>query len=98
MLLDEPLSALDSQTRLSIGNDIFKIIKNEGKTAIMVTHDLAEALSTSDRIVVLSKRPGTVKKNYEIDFNGINDPYERRKDKKFTKYQDEIWRDLDVNI
>lgn len=64
----------------------------------MVTHDLGEALSTSDRIVVLTKRPGTVKKNYEVDFNGVNDPKERRKDKKFSKYQDEIWRDLDVNI
>ncbi len=98
LLLDEPLSALDSQTRLSIGNDIFQIIKNEGKTAIMVTHDLGEALSTSDRIVVLTKRPGTVKKNYEVDFNGVNDPKERRKDKMFSKYQAEIWRDLDVNI
>lgn len=98
LLLDEPLSALDSQSRLSIGNDIFKIIKNEGKTAIMVTHDLGEALSTSDKIILLTKHPGTVKKIYEIDFHGNNDPYERRKTREFSTYHDEIWRDLDVNM
>ena len=64
----------------------------------MVTHDLAEAISTSDRIIVLSKSPGTVKKIYTIDFDGNNDSYERRKEKKFSIYQDEIWRNLDVNL
>lgn len=96
LLLDEPLSALDSQSRLSIGNDIFHIIKEEGKTAIMVTHDISEALNISDRIILLSKRPGTVKKIYNINFNN-NDFYSRKLDDNYNKLLDEIWRDLDVN-
>ena len=63
------MSALDYQSRLAISDDIYKIIKKEGKTAIMVTHDIAEAISMSDRIIVLSKRPATVKKVYEIKPN-----------------------------
>lgn len=96
LLLDEPLSALDSQSRLSIGNDIFNIIKEEGKTAIMVTHDISEALSTSNRIIVLSKRPGTIKNIYELNLG--ENYYSRRMNPLFSKYQDEIWRDLDVNL
>ena len=66
LLLDEAFSALDYQTRLTLSDDIYKIIKQEGKTAIMVTHDLAEAISMSDRVIVLSKRPGTIKNIYKI--------------------------------
>ena len=62
LLLDEPFSALDYQTRLSVGDDIGKIIKKEGKTAILVTHDISEAVSMADRVIVLSKLPATVKK------------------------------------
>lgn len=97
LLLDEPLSALDSQSRLSIGNDIFNIIKEEGKSVIMVTHDLEEALSMSDRIILLSKRPGKIKKIYKFDFDNINSPMERRKSDNFFKYHDEIWKELDIN-
>lgn len=96
LLLDEPLSALDSQSRLSIGKDIFNIIKNEGKTAIMVTHDLNEALNVSDRIILLTKRPGKIKKIYEIPFRNI-DFSNRKLDKEYNTLLDEIWRDLDVN-
>lgn len=96
LLLDEPLSALDSQSRLSIGEDIFNIIKKEGKTAIMVTHDLSEALSISDRIILLTKRPGTVKNIYDVDFKNL-DFHSRKLNINFNKLQDEIWRDLDVN-
>ena len=66
LLLDEPMSALDYQSRLAISDDIYRIIKNEGKTAIMVTHDIAEAISMSDKIVVLTKRPAKVKNIYDI--------------------------------
>ena len=66
LLLDEPLSALDYQTRLSIGDDIYKIIKEENKTVIMVTHDIAEAISMSDKVIVLSNRPATIKSIYDI--------------------------------
>lgn len=92
------MSALDYQSRLAISDDIYKIIKKEGKTAIMVTHDIAEAISMSDRIVVLSKRPAKVKQIYEINLTNKSTPIENRKCKEFSKYYDMIWRDLDVHI
>ena len=98
LLLDEAMSALDYQSRLAISDDIYKIIKQEGKTAIMVTHDIAEAISMSDRIVVLSKRPAIVKKIYNINLTDKKTPIHNRKYKAFSKYYDEIWRDLDVHI
>ena len=98
LLLDEAMSALDYQSRLAISDDIYKIIKQEGKTAIMVTHDIAEAISMSDRIVVLSKRPAIVKKIYNINLTDKKTPIHNRKCKEFSKYYDEIWRDLDVHI
>ena len=98
LLLDEPFSALDYQTRLALSDDVYKIIKNEGKTVIMVTHDLAEAISLSDRIVVLTKRPAEVKKIYEININNKSTPINNRKAPEFNTYYDMIWRDLDVHI
>lgn len=98
LLLDEAMSALDYQSRLAIGDDIYKIIKKEGKTAIMVTHDIAEAISMSDRIIVLSKRPSTVKKIYKIELTNKSTPINNRKCKEFSSYYDAIWRDLDVHI
>lgn len=98
LLLDEPMSALDYQSRLAISDDIYKIIKNEGKTAIMVTHDIAEAISMSDRVIVLSKRPATVKKIYDINLSNKSTPINNRKAKEFSEYYDKIWRDLDVHI
>lgn len=98
LLLDEPMSALDSQSRLAIGEDIYNIIKKECKTAIMVTHDLSEALSMSDKVIVLSKRPGVVKKVYDIQLDGKSTPIKNRSSKNFSKYYEMIWRDLDVHI
>ena len=98
LLLDEPMSALDYQSRLAISDDIYKIIKQEGKTAIMVTHDIAEAISMSDRVIVLSKRPATVKKIYDIELSTKSTPINNRKAKEFSRYYDKIWRDLDVHI
>lgn len=92
------MSALDYQSRLAISDDIYKIIKNEGKTAIMVTHDIAEAISMSDKIVVLTKRPAKVKKIYDIKLSNKSTPINNRKCKEFSKYYDTIWRDLDVHI
>ena len=66
LLLDEPFSALDYQTRLMVNDDVYKIIKNENKTAILVTHDISEAIAMSDRIAVLSKRPSTIKSEHKI--------------------------------
>lgn len=98
LLLDEPYSALDYQTRLALSDDVYHIIRKEKKTAIMVTHDLGEAISMSDRIIVLSKRPATIKKIYEIVIPNAKTPSERRKTKEFSIYYDQIWRDLDVHI
>lgn len=94
LLLDEAFSSLDYQTRLNIGNDIYEIIKEEKKTAIMVTHDIAEAISMSDRIIVLSKRPSIVKKVYDVVLDKKTSPINNRQDKNFSKYFNLIWRDL----
>lgn len=98
LLLDEATSALDYQSSLAISNDIYKIIKGEGKTAIMVTHDIGLAASISDRVVVLTKRPAKVKNIYQIKYDNKSTPIENRKSKEFSKYYDLIWRDLDVHI
>lgn len=94
LLLDEPFSALDYQTRLAVQNDIHSIIKSEHKTAILVTHDISEAISMSDRIIVLTKRPGTVKEIIQLDFNPELTPLERRNDTKFNSYFKQLWEAL----
>ena len=98
ILLDEPYSALDYQTRLALSNDMYNIIKNEKKTAILITHNISEAVSMADRVIVLTKRPCKVKKEYIIELEKKINPIENRKDKKFQYYYDLIWRDLDVHI
>lgn len=96
LLLDEPFSALDYIARLKLSDDIYNIIKKEGKTVILVTHDILEAISLSDRVVVLSKRPATIKNIYDIKLNNKSIPSNNRKDKNFYDYYDKIWSDLDV--
>ena len=98
ILLDEPFSALDYQTRLALSNDMYKIIKNEKKTVILITHDIGEAISMADRVIVLTKRPCHVKKIYKIELDNKTNPINNRKDNKFNYYYDLIWRDLDVHI
>lgn len=98
LFLDEPFSALDYQTRLAVSNDVYKIIKNENKTVIMITHDIAEAISLADRIVILSKRPGTIKKIYEINLTNKSTPINNRNTKEFPIYYSKIWQDLDINV
>jgi NitT/TauT family transport system ATP-binding protein len=98
LLLDEATSALDYQTTLAISDDIYKIIKNEGKTAIMVTHDIGLAISMSDKIIVLSKRPSKIKNIYDIKLEKKSTPIINRNDKLFSSYYEKIWRDLDVHI
>lgn len=95
LLLDEPFSALDYQSRLSVSEDVYNIIKKEKKTVIMITHDIAEAISLSDKIIVLSKRPSMVKKIYDIEMENKSTPINNRKCKEFSDYYDKIWRDLD---
>ena len=98
LLLDEPFSALDYQTRLALSDDVYNIIKKEGKTAIMISHDIGESVSMADRIVVLTKRPCVIKNIYDIYFEDKSTPIENRKKKEFATYYDKIWRDLDVHI
>lgn len=95
LLLDEPFSALDYQSRLSVSEDVYNIIKKEKKTVIMITHDIAEAISLSDKIIVLSKRPSIVKKIYDIKMENKSTPINNRTCKEFSDYYDKIWRDLD---
>lgn len=97
LILDEPFSKLDYQSRLKVSDDVYKIIKSEAKTAIMVTHDLSEAISVSDRVIVLSKRPSIVKNIYTIKREENLTPIENRKDKNFAYYYDAIWKDLIEN-
>ena len=94
LILDEPFSKLDYQSRLSVSDDVYKIISKERKTAIMVTHDLAEAISMSDKVIVLSCRPASVKNIYNVKRTEKLSPVENRKDKNFSYYYDLIWKDL----
>jgi NitT/TauT family transport system ATP-binding protein len=94
LLLDEPFSALDYQTKITVSNDVFRIIKEEKLTTILVTHDISEAISISDEIIVLSRRPASIKKIHYINFDEKLNPIERRKTPEFTKYFEEIWSEL----
>lgn len=99
LLLDEPFSALDYQTRLNVGDDIGQIIKKEGKTAILVTHDLSEAISLADRVIILSKRPATIKQTIPLVFKLENDtPLNRRNAPEFKTYFNLIWKELNDNV
>ncbi len=99
LLLDEPFSALDYQTRLVVADDIWKIIKKEQKTAILVTHDLSEAVSMADRILVLSSRPGQLMRDVPIIFENLEaaSPMTRRNAKEFKSYFNLIWKELNMH-
>ena len=95
LLLDEAFSALDYQTRLMVTEDVYKILKAENITALMVTHDISEAISMSDRVIVLSHRPATVRKIYTVDFEMENrTPLNCRENPKFSKYFNLMWKEL----
>ena len=95
LLLDEPFSALDYQTRLEVCDDISFIIKKERKTAILVTHDLSEAIATGDKVIILSKRPGTVKKIVPVNLSVENrTPFSSRNAPEFKSYFNLIWKEL----
>lgn len=99
LLLDEPFSALDYQTRLMVNDDVYKIIKNENKSVILVTHDISEAIAMGDKVAVLSKRPSTIKNEYKIDLSMEEEktPFKCRKVPKFQTYFDLLWKELDNN-
>ena len=97
LLLDEPFSALDYQTRLQVADAIYSIIKRENKTAILVTHDISEAVSMSDRVVVMSARPAIVKRIFDVNFNAPGrTPMKVREQPEFKDYFNAIWKELDI--
>ena len=95
LLLDEPFSALDYQTRLSVSDDIWKILQKEGKTALLVTHDISEAISMSDRVIILSKAPACVRCEIPI-LTTLADraPMQMRNAPEFKQYFQQIWKEL----
>ena len=97
LLLDEPFSALDYQTRLNVADDVYKIIKENKKTVVMITHDIGEACSLADRVVVLTNRPSKVKRIIDIEIENKSNPINNRKTPEFVMYYDMIWKEIDNN-
>ena len=96
LLLDEPFSALDYQTRLNVCGDVASIIRGEQKTALLITHDISEAISLADRILVLTKRPARVAFEHELDFGGETRPIKRREMGNFGAWFEILWKELNV--
>ena len=102
VLLDEPFSALDSQTRIALADEMTEILRREGKTAILVTHDIGEAVSMAERVIVLSRRPGRVKSDHAIRFatpDGTRPaPFAARNAPEFNGYFNALWQELEVHV
>lgn len=102
VLLDEPFSALDSQTRLAIADEVVQVLRDEGKSVVLVTHDIGEAISMTDRVVVLSRRPGRIKSQHLIRFPSHGEtrptPFEARSLREFPEYFNTLWDELDVHV
>jgi NitT/TauT family transport system ATP-binding protein len=102
VLLDEPFSALDAQTRLALADEVTDILRRENKTVVLVTHDIGEAISMADRVIVLSRRPGTIKAAHAIEFPDIDGrrptPLEARGLAPFNGYFNTLWNEIDVHI
>ena len=95
LLLDEAFSALDYQTRVKVSGDVYGILKKENKTLVMVTHDIPEAITMSDRVIVFSKRPAVVQKTVDTYFGeGLRTPETVRTDPRFQQYFNIIWKEL----
>ena len=95
LLLDEPFSALDYQTRLNVCDDVYRIIKSEKKTAVLITHDISEAVSVADEAIVLSRRPATLVAEYALPF-GEETPLKRRENPAFSLWFERLWKDLNI--
>ncbi len=96
LLLDEPFSALDYQTRLNVCDDVYRIIRSENKTALLITHDIGEAVSVADRALVLSRRPARVVGEHKLDFPREEIPLRRREERSFSGWFELLWRQLNV--
>src|SRR5580698_701722 len=102
VLLDEPFSALDSQTRLALADEITEILRREAKTVVLVTHDIGEAISMAERVIVMSRRPGRIKSNHAIRFATADGtrpaPLKARNAPEFGGYFNTLWQELDVHV
>ena len=102
VLLDEPFSALDSQTRLALADEITEILRREAKTVVLVTHDIGEAISMAERVIVMSRRPGRIKSNHAIRFATADGtrpaPLKARNAPEFGGYFNNLWQELDVHV
>jgi len=101
VLLDEPFSALDSQTRLAIADEVVEVLRSEGKSVVLVTHDIGEAIAMTDRVVVLSRRPGRIKSEHLMQFPSHGrrpTPFEARGLPEFNTYFSTLWDELDVHV
>jgi NitT/TauT family transport system ATP-binding protein len=102
VLLDEPFSALDYQTRLALADEIGSILRREGKTCILVTHDISEAIALADRVIVLSARPGRLRSEHRVAFPSAGEqrpsPFAARDAEEFSDYFHTIWQELDVHV
>ena len=102
VLLDEPFSALDSQTRVAIADEVVDVLRRENKSVILVTHDIGEAITMTDRVIVLSRRPGRIKSEHRLTFSGYRErrpsPFEARALPEFNTYFNALWAELDVHV
>jgi NitT/TauT family transport system ATP-binding protein len=98
LLLDEPLSALDYQTKLKMEEELVRILQEERKTVLLITHDIAEAVSVSDRVLVCSGRPGRIKAEFAMPFSKGHSPQEARNEPSFNEHFNLLWRELEADV
>ena len=98
LLLDEAFSALDYQTRLSVTDDVYRILRREGITTLMVTHDIPESISMGDRVMILTRRPARVRELLPVDFGPGRTPLSCREDPRFSQYFNHIWKELKTDV
>jgi NitT/TauT family transport system ATP-binding protein len=98
LLLDEPLSALDYQTKLKMEEELVRILQEERKTVLLITHDIAEAVSVSDRVLVCSGRPGRIKAEFAVRFSKGHSPQEARNEPSFNEHFNLLWRELEADV
>jgi NitT/TauT family transport system ATP-binding protein len=102
VLLDEPFAALDSQTRIALADEVTEALRREHKTVVLITHDIGEAITMAERVIVLSRRPGRIKSEYRVRYadtvNAPMSPFAKRTAPEFSSYFQTVWSELDVHV